>query len=78
MSNGERSTSTTLLSTASVLRMLRKQGINDLEDLIEQSLGIAEEDDEPAVYDLFISTHYVYVYSEPTTTPPTHVTEPSG
>jgi hypothetical protein len=63
------STSFVVPSEASLLRILREQGVTDLGALVKKGLDAAEEvaekEDEPPVVDVFISAHYVYVYHEP-------------
>jgi hypothetical protein len=58
---------TTELSKASMLRLLKEQGITDLQKLVQKGLDAARagstSDDEPGT-SLFITRHYVYVRRE--------------
>jgi hypothetical protein len=61
--NENPSTSFTILSQAALLRLLREQGVTDLEALVQKGLDVAQEAAEKSdeAIDIFISPHYVYI-----------------
>ena len=64
--NEDATTRVTVFSQNALLRMLREQGVTDLDDLVTKGLDSAQAAvDDGAVQgpgDVFISAHYVYVH----------------
>ncbi len=76
MSSGAQGTSVTMLSVPALLRMLREDGVVDLEDLVERARAVVEEaggkEDEAPIVDILVHAHFALVYHEPSAPPTTH------